>query len=465
MTLRPIPATQFERIPDELKEPLLQSGVFPVIDPLMALYNLPKGTNMVICIGGRGGAKSFEVSRFCVYEATTRGRRVAVLRDEKETIRESILNEIFLRYDTAQERGHFGADFEKSERGIKEKTTGNMVVFTKGFRASSNQKKTNLKGVSDTDTAIIEEAEDIRDFSKFNTFIDSIRTKDRLIIIMLNTPDIQHWVVKRFFNLEQVEDGYWKLIPKDLPGVVAIQTSYKDNIYLPADVVRDYEGSGDPNHHRYDPHYFKTEIQGFASSGRKGQILRKVKPIKLADYMALPYKEYYGQDFGTSSPAGLVGVKIHRNKCWFREINYKPMTPLELAKLYCTLKFNITDEIICDKAEPKTIAKLKNGYKAHELAEVDFAKYPQLAVGFNAIASIGGPDSISYGIGLMNEMELHCVEESVNAWEEITNWVYAKDKNGNYTDDPIDDFNHLIDPLRNVIHKKAGKPRMGSVAV
>lgn len=464
MTLRPIEASLFEKLPVELKEPMLASGVFPVIDPFIKLYDLPKGTNMVILIGGRGGSKSYEASRFCVYEATTMDRRVAVLRDEKETIRESILNEIFLRYETAEQYGHFQNNFEKSERGIKNKTTGNMVVFTKGFRASSNLKKTNLKGVSDTDTAVIEEAEDIRDYSKFNTFVDSIRTKDRLVIIMLNTPDINHWVVKRYFNLEQVEDGYWKLVPKQIDGVVVIQTSYKDNIYLPADVVKDYEGSGDPNHHRYDPHYYKTDILGLASSGRKGQILTKVKPISLKDYMALPYREYYGQDFGTASPAGLVGVKIHRNKSWCRQINYKPMPVLDIGKLYCTLKFNIADEIVADNAEPKSISKLKNGWKIEELEPEEFKIYPGLAVGWNVHPCIKGTDSINYGLDTMQGMELYAVEESTDLWEEVINYVSAVDKNGNYTGDPIDNFNHLIDPWRYVINRYRGKGRVGSQA-
>jgi len=451
MKLRPLEASLFEKLSDEAKELMLASGVFPVIDPFMVLYNLPPGTNMVICIGSRGGAKSYEVSRFAVQDATIRQRRVAVLRDEKETIRESILNEIFQRYDTAKEYGHFKNDFEKSERGIKNNKTDNMVVFTKGFRASSNIKRTNLKGISDTDTAIVEEAEDIRDYSKFTTFTDSIRTKERLIIIMLNVPDIQHWVIKRFFNLEQVEDGYWKLIPKNIPGVVVIQSNYKDNIYLPADVVRDYEGSGDPNSHRYDPHYYKTEIQGYASSGRKGQVHTKVKPITLKEYLALPYKEYYGQDFGTAAPAGLVGVKIHRNTSWCRQLNYKPMNELSIAKKYCELKLTPADLIVADYADKKAIRKLSDGFSPGELSPEDLKSYPRLVSGFNVVKCLKGPDSVSYGLSVMNRMELFAVEESTDLWNEILNRVYGQDKSGEYTNDPEPGFDHLIDPWMYVI--------------
>ena len=464
MKIRHLEASIFEQFPEDIKQLLLSSGVVPVVDPFMQLYSLPQGTNMVICIGGRGGAKSHEISQFAVEDATIRDRRVAVLRDEKETIRESILNEIFIRFDNGFKQGHFPNKFEKSERGIKSKDTGNMAVFTKGFRASSNLKRTNLKGVSDTDTAIVEEAEDIREFEKFNTFKDSIRTKNRLIIIMLNTPDIQHWVVKRYFNLEIVEDGYWRLIPKKIPGVVVIQTSYKDNPYLPIDVIRDYEGSGNPNSERYDPHYYKTEILGLASSGRKGQVHTKIKPISLDEYMALPYKEYYGQDFGTAAPAGLVGVKIHRNTSWCRQLNYKPLDELEIAKLYCSLKINAADTIVADYADSRAVRKLTNGFNLNEISEDDIKQYPQIISGFNMVKCIKGPDSVRYGISLMNRMNLYAVEESTDLWTEIHNRIYGKNKSGEYNNEPEPGFDHLIDPWMYVLTYFDKGQKTGSVA-
>lgn len=415
------------------------------------LYELPPGTNIVICIGGRGGMKTYEVSKYAAFQATIKKRRIAVLRDERETIRESILNEIFLRYDTANQHGHFNGLYEKNERGIRDLTTGEMLVFTKGFRASSTQKTANLKSISDVDIAIIEEAEDIRDPIKFNTFADSIRKEDSLIIVVLNTPDINHWLIKRYFTTEQVKDGYYRIIPKEIPGFVCIQTSYLDNPHLPEHIVRQYTDYGNPESHLYDEHYYLTAILGYASTGRRGQILTKAKPISLKDYLALPYREIYGQDFGTASPAGLVGVKIHRNQVFARELNYKPLDTLEIAKLYCRLGFDRSDKIVADSAEPKTIAKLRNGYRGSELADEVFEQYPELSNGFRVVGARKGSDSVEYGIGLLKSMELHIVEESTNFWNEVHNYVYDQDKNGNYTNDPIDDFNHLIDPLRYVV--------------
>lgn len=425
------------------------------------LYNLPKGTNIVICIGGRGGAKTYEVSKFAAYSSTIKKKRVAVLRDERETIRESILNEIFLRYDTANQYGHFNGIYEKNERGIRDLQTNEMLVFTKGFRASATNKTANLKSISDVDIAIIEEAEDIRDPVKFNTFADSIRKQGSMIIVVLNTPDINHWIVKRYFNLEQVKDGYYKIVPKKIEGFYCIQTSYKDNPHLPAHIVKQYEDYGNAKSHLFDEHYYLTAILGYASTGRRGQVITRAKPIKLSEYMALPYKEIYGQDFGTASPAGFIGVKIHRNTVYARQINYKPLTTLDIAKMYCQLKFNRADKIVADSAEPKTIAKLKTGYRGYELDEKEFLQYPGLSTGFNVVAAKKGTDSIEYSIGLLNAMNIFIVEESTDFWNEVHNYVYAQDKNGNYTNEPVDGFNHLIDPLRYVIMEEKGVQRQG----
>lgn len=421
------------------------------------LYYPKPTTRIIICIGGRGGMKTYEVSRFAAFSATILNKRVAVMRDEKSTIKESILNEINLRYDSANESGILDTFYTKLENGIKHNKTNRMVLFTKGFKASSSDKGANLKSISDVDIAIVEEAEDIRNEDKFNTFADSIRKQGSLIIIILNTPDINHWVVKRYFTLKipvlngKQLDGYFELIPKELEDVEIIMTSYTDNKYLPEHINKSYANYGNPEHPTFNPFYYYTAILGYSSTGRKGQIITKAIPIKLKDYLELPYKEHYGQDFGTASPAGLIGLKKHRNNIYVRQLNYKPLEVLDIAKMYHTLGFRASDTIVVDCADDKAYKRLKRGYDGHELSEQDFIKYPTLRHGFNVRPSSKGADSVRYGIDLINSSNFHVVEESQDYWNEIYNYVWAVDKNQNPTDEPIDDFNHLIDPTRYVL--------------
>lgn len=426
------------------------------IDKYNILYNLPQDTRTVVVIGGRGSGKTYEVSKWATYNATIKQKRIVVLRDEKEQIRESILSEIKQRYETANETGILDQFYECGATGIKNKKTEDMQVFTKGFRASDNQKKANLKGVSDIDIAIIEEAEDIRDVAKFNTFADSLRKRGSMIVIILNTPDIRHWIIERYFNTELVVDGYYKIIPKQLKGFVCINTNYTDNPFLPDNIVESYRSYGDPESVTYDPHYYYTAILGYASTGRRGQVLTNIKPISLKDYLKLPFKEYYGQDFGTRSAAALVGCKFDKGKIYVRELNYKPMSALELAKLYSELNFGSDDTIIADHADKKSIQKLKNGFKKDELKPNDYIKYPKILRGFN-IKECDKTDGIHGGITLLTSQQLIFVEESTNLWTESAMYVYSQDKFGNFTDDPIDDCNHLIDALRYVADFKLNK--------
>ena len=52
------------------------------------LYNLPKDTYLVINIGGRGGGKSYESSKYITVKAICEGKRTIVMRDEKSKIDE-----------------------------------------------------------------------------------------------------------------------------------------------------------------------------------------------------------------------------------------------------------------------------------------------------------------------------------------------------------------------------------------
>lgn len=396
--------------------------------------------------GDRAGKKTHEVSKWIAFQTMIKGRRTVLLRDEKALIKETILNEVWERYDTANKNGQFNSIYTKNEGELKEKATGNVLLYTKGFRASSNSKTAGLKGASQISIAILEEAEDFRDPIKYNTFVDSLRKEGCIIVIMMNTADISHFLQKRYFNYDHVLDdkgeatGFFKLIPKDIPGFVAIQTNYTNNKYLPSHIVHNYKAYGDPSSPTYDYYYYMTAIMGYASTGRKGQVFTKCKPIKFADYMKLPFKEILGQDFGTARPAATTGNKFDANRVYIRLINYKPLPVLEIGKMYSRLKLNNTDRIVCDYAEPNSISKLANGF--NELSAKEYELYPELAHGFYAVPCPS--KDIKARISLMSGMEIFLVEEHQELWDEVNNFVYATDKNGNYTDTPVDDWNHAV---------------------
>lgn len=434
------------------------------------LYNLPTGTHTVILIGGRGGGKTYEASKFAAFSSTIRRKRIVVVRDEKEAIKESILNEILLRYDTANATGALSASFDRLDTGIKDTKTGEMVVFTQGFRASSKDKKANLKGVSNVDVALLEEAEDIRDVSKYNTFADSIRKEGALIVIILNTPDINHWIVKRYFTLQDVhissiwpgerdDAGYYDIIPKQIPGVVVIKSNYTDNTFLAQTTVESYKAYGDPKSFKFNKHYYLTAILGYASTGRMGQIFSGWKSITNEEFNALEARSIFGQDFGSTSPAGLVECKLVGNRLYIRQHNYKGMTEKQLGILYCEL--GLKDEIIiADSAEPMTVRRLRNGWQVSELTEAerqamtdlgDAWRFKMLTKGWNIFPAIKPPGSIITGIKKIMDLEVFVTQESTDLWTEYSSYIWATDKNKLPIDEPEDQNNHLMDAIRYVV--------------
>lgn len=438
----------------------------PVIvkDPgaFKVLYDPPHGTTLIVCMGGRGGRKTYEVSKFIAYSCSVKKKRAVILRDEKALIKETILNEIWTRYETANKTGRLDAECVKNETELKDRKTGKTLLYTKGFRATTLEKTANMKGPSDIDIAVIEEGEDIRSKEMFDTFVDGLRKDGCIVVVMLNTPSLQHFIVKRLFNAAPVLDdngeatGYFTLTPKEIPGFVCVQTSYKDNPFLPAHIIERYEGYGDPKHHLYDLHHYYTAILGYASTGRKGQIFTKFKPISLEKYKALKLPTTNGQDFGTASPAALIEVKIDGNTAYGHVLNYLPMDVLEIGIKYCQLKFTKRDRIVCDYAGSEQIKKLSGGFK--NLSADMYEKYPQLANGFFTVNC--PTKDIEGDISLIKSMEVYWVEEDIEAWEEINNYCYAQDKFGNYVDTPIDDFNHILDAFRYVIADQRGKQKM-----
>jgi PBSX family phage terminase large subunit len=450
------------------------------LEPFKCLYRLPEGTNTVICIGGRGGAKTYEVSKFIAFSATIKKKRVVVLRDEKELIRESILNEVLMRYDTANASGALSAFYQRLDTGIKDIQTNEMLVFTKGFRASTTDKRANLKSISNIDMAVIEEAEDIRDEEKFNVFSDGVRKEGALIVIILNTPDLGHWIVKRYFTLEKVEDGYYDVIPKQIPGLLVIKTSYEDNPYLPPTIVERYKAYGDPASHLFNKHYYLTAIRGLASTGRKGQIFSGWKSITNQQFNEIDARSIFGQDFGTTSPAALVEAKIINNRIYIRQHSYVGMTEKQIGILYCRL--GIKEEvIIADSAEPMAIRRLRSGWSLSELSDEERAdhaawqaealkpavmtphavpvevkpwKYARLLTGFHIFPAFKGPGTVIAGIKKVMDYEVFVTEDSTDIWFEYANYVWAVDRHGLTLDEPEDAHNHGADAIRYIISGK-----------
>lgn len=137
-----------------------------------------------------------------------------------------------------------------------------------------------------------------------------------------------------------------------------------------------------------------------------------------------------GMDFGFSNdPTTLSLVYRYNGELIIDEIiHQKGLSNNEINKL---LKINdVKCDIICDSADPKSIEELR--------------KY-----GHRTYPAKKGPDSILYGISILQSYKINITRQSVNVIDEFTKYSWKKDTNGNGTINvPIDIYNHQIDAIR-----------------
>ena len=86
-------------------------------------------------------------------------------------------------------------------------------------------------------------------------------------------------------------------------------------------------------------------------------------------------------------------------------------------------------KVISDSADPRLIQEIANG---------GILIYPVLK----------GGGSIMAGITKMQDMELFVTRDSLNLQEELRNYTWDRDKDGNYINQPIDAFNHCVAAAR-----------------
>ena len=148
----------------------------------------------------------------------------------------------------------------------------------------------------------------------------------------------------------------------------------------------------------------------------------------------------YAIDFGyTNDPTTLVAAYYWNGKTIWDELIYQTgMTNGDIANTMKSLGVRHSDFIIADSAEPKSIAEI-NRY------------------GFRIQPADKGPDSINFGIDVLQEEEFLVTKRSTNMVKELRKYMWDKDKTGKTLNKPVDAFNHCIDPMRYLATSKMSK--------
>jgi len=233
-----------------------------------------------------------------------------------------------------------------------------------------------------------------------------------------------------------------------------ITLTFEDNEYLPLSEVKsilDYKNKGfynpelpyelifkDSNiKNKYWANKWKVYGLGMVGS-LEGVVFENWKIID-----NIPDKAKYvksGMDFGyTNDPSTLVDKYELDGQPIYDEVFYEK--GLSNSQIATKTKIGLKRSVIADSAEPKSIDEIRS-------------------YGISIKGAEKGKDSVNFGIQALQQKEFLVTRRSINLINELNKYTWAKDRNGNTLNEPIDDFNHLIDPMRYIEADGILKPRM-----
>ena len=385
-----------------------------------------------VLMGGRGAGRSTAGSQYVLSRLAEPGFfRCALMRAVYSDIRHSIWRELSDRIEEQKVRNAFR--ITDNDMQIE---YGANIVKAHGFRASSGSHSAKLKSLASYNTVVIEEAEEVGE-AEFRILDDTLRTVrgDIRIVLLLNPPPKSHWIVKRWFNLEESgEKGFY--VPKPNSEICYMGGTFRDNIQnLDVHTQERYEA-----YRAAKPHYYWQMIQGLVPEVVRGKIYSGWEQIDGVPPEARLVR--YGIDFGWfPDPAALVAIYYLDGMYIIDELAYGTM----LSNEFLAGKIKEVDKnvlAIADSAEPKSIDEMK-GY------------------GVRIEGAEKGKDSVRFGIQVVSQKRIAVTKRSVNIWDEYENYAWAEDKDGNPKNEPIDAYSHGMDGLRYGIVSISGGERSG----
>jgi phage terminase large subunit len=230
------------------------------------------------------------------------------------------------------------------------------------------------------------------------------------MILDFNPSLWQSWI----YDLENQDDTFYKI------------TTYKDNPFLSKDTINEIEKLKDR-----DPNLWR--VFGLGQKGIPTRVVFNHQQF----YTDLPPSAKllgYGIDFGYSDPCTLVRVYKEGDNIYCEELLYlRNVTIPDFIYKIKSLNIGLTDDFICDSANPQAIAELsRNGINAKPVKK----------------------DTILSGIDQIKRYNLFVHNNSINLQNELNSYVWKQNKDGNNLDEPEDKNNHLLDPIRYILTMK-----------
>ena len=341
-------------------------------------------------IGGTRSGKTYAILQWLIVRALQERLDITVVRRTVPSLKRSVIKDFKDILTTL-------AVWETDRYNISDRifTFGNGSTLS--FINTDDPEK--LRGVK-SDVLFIDEASEIDEESYFQL---SIRCQGSIVLAYNPTVSPYHWL-------------------REMDDCERFITTYKDNPYLPKEMVKAIEDLEWKN-----PKYWAIYGKGeFAPNDRAIFTFQIVEENPIEELVAM------GLDFGFSNdPTALCAVHKKGDMLYVRELLYeKGMVTKDIIDKLDALNVGNT-EIWADSAEPRLIEEI---YRA----------------GFNIKPVKKGPDSIRFGIGVLQNYGICVPRSSQNLINELYAYEWATDKYGIQLDKPQGGLDHLIDAMRYV---------------
>ena len=381
---------------------------------------------IILITGGRGSGKSFNASTFIerlTFEMTPVEKIVHQILYTRYTMVSagmSIIPEMMEKIELDGTTKYF----KTTKTDIVNKMTKSRIMF-RGIKTSSGNQTAKLKSIQGITTFVCDEAEEWTNEEEFDKIMLSIRKKgiQNRIIIIMNPCDSNHFIYKKYIEnthkLVEI-DGVQVQISTH-PNVLHIHTTYLDNLEnLSPEFLKEVEDMKENN-----PEKYAHVVIGRWADVAEGAVFKKWGIVK--EFPQECKKVGIGQDFGfTNDPSAAVRCGIIDNRLYVDELFYE--TDMLSSAIANRLK-PFSMKVFADSQDPRLIQEIKNR-------------------GVNIYPVDKFPGSIKAGIDKIKDMEFFVTERSYNLITELRKYVWDKDKDGNYINEPVDEYNHLMDAIR-----------------
>lgn len=362
--------------------------------------NYKSNKRITVNQGGTGSSKSYSIAQlFVVKSFEEKGRIFSVVRKSMPSLRATAMRDFI---GILKNCNLYSEDLHNKTENIYH-LNGNEFEF---FGLDEPQKVRSRR----RDYLWINEANELslESFRQLN-----MRTNKK-VYMDYNPSDEFHWIYDHVLTRKDVK---------------LIISTYKDNPFLPKEVVSEIE-----RYRSVDINYWN--IYGLGQRGASQ--VRIYTNYELIDEIP-DGEEVMGLDFGFNHPTALSRVVFKDDDIYTKEVLYESyMTNADLISWMNSNKISKKTYIYADSEDPQRIEELQSA-------------------GYNVYPAIKGKDSVKAGIDMIKSRKLYITKDSPNGIKELQTYSW-KVKDERVLDEPVKLRDHFVDSVRYAVFTHLKEP-------